>query len=223
MKVLTGSLVRGGQVWVAVVLIALCLNTGCAERQPPVDCVGLPAQDQAVQILAKQFITDGLKGYSQDDLSKLLSIEDLRTVEQDERHCRCKAKVSILFPADLGSKLGEAFLTLDGRRYLREKLETRFGMAKGPAMYQQVNRALSEGPYGVVPMLPTSEQLVAVEEVVRKNAVVIAGTSNKVLVTYEVAVEKNVGEEVTTSVKAYIDDVELFDLDRTLLSVSGLL
>ena len=187
------------------------------------DCSAVKSKDAALQILSKKFLEDGLKGYSQADVQKLLSVVDVKSVEQNGSYYKCKASLTVTFPADLGAKIGQAFSTLDGRNALRDKLELKFGLVNGPGMYNQINDAISDGPYGVVPQIPTPEQLKAVEDTVKKNAQVIAGNENKVSFTYEIKPEKLADGKEASSVAAYVNDLESFDLDIVLLSLGGIL
>ena len=197
--------------------------SGCGEKQPQIDCNSQKAKDAAVQILAKKFLEDGLKGYSVQDVEKLLTVVEVKPVEQNGSYYKCKASITVAFPADLGAKIGHVFSTLDGREALRDRLELKFGLVNGPGMYNQINDAISDGPYGVVPQIPTAQQLKAVEETVKKNAQVIAGAENKVSFTYEIKPEKLADGKETPSVAAYVNDLEVFDLDMALLSLGGVL
>lgn len=206
----------------SVVLSTLVL-AGCLEKEPPMDCAAVKSKDAALQILSKKFLEDGLKGYSQADVQKLLSVVDVKSVEQNGSYYKCKASLTVAFPADLGAKIGQAFSTIEGRNALRDKLELKFGLVNGPGMYNQINDALSDGPYGVVPQIPTPEQLKAVEDTVKKNAQVIAGAENKVSFTYEIKPEKLSDGKEASAVSAYVNDLESFDLDIVLLSLGGVL
>lgn len=206
----------------SVVLSTLVL-AGCLDKEPPMDCAAVKSKDAALQILSKKFLEDGLKGYSQADVQKLLSVVDVKSVEQNGSYYKCKASLTVAFPADLGAKIGQAFSTIEGRNALRDKLELKFGLVNGPGMYNQINDALSDGPYGVVPQIPTPEQLKAVEDTVKKNAQVIAGSENKVSFTYEIKPEKLSDGKEASSVAAYVNDLESFDLDIVLLSLGGVL
>lgn len=206
----------------SVVLSTLVL-AGCLDKEPPMDCAAVKSKDAALQILSKKFLEDGLKGYSQADVQKLLSVVDVKSVEQNGSYYKCKASLTVAFPADLGAKIGQAFSTIEGRNALRDKLELKFGLVNGPGMYNQINDALSDGPYGVVPQIPTQEQLKAVEDTVKKNAQVIAGAENKVSFTYEIKPEKLSDGKEASSVSAYVNDLESFDLDIVLLSLGGVL
>lgn len=204
-------------------LVAVLSLSGCGEKQPPMDCNAQKSKDAATQILAKKFLEDGLKGYSEQEIQRLLSVVDIKAVEQNGSYYKCKAGMSVTFPADLGAKIGEAFSTLENRDTLRDKLEIKFGLVNGPGMFNQINDAISDGPYGVVPQIPTAQQLKAVEETVKKNAQVIAGAENKVSFTYEIKPEKLADGKEATSVAAYVNDLDVFDLDIVLLSLSGVL
>lgn len=207
----------------ASAVLSTLLLAGCFDNEPPMDCNAVKSKDAAVQILAKKFLEDGLKGYSQADVQKLISVVDIKDAEKNGSYHKCKASLTVAFPADLGTKIGEAFATLDGRSTLRDKLELKFGLVNGPGMYNQINDAISDGPYGVVPQIPTAEQLKAVAETVKKNAQVIAGSENKVSFTYEIKSEKLVDGKEANSVAAYVNDLELFDLDIVLLSLGSVL
>lgn len=204
-------------------LFLALLLAGCFDKEPPMDCNAAKSKDAAVQILAKKFLEDGLKGYSQSDVQKLLTVVDVKDVEKNGSYHKCRASLTVSFPADLGTKIGQAFTTLEGRSGLRDKLELKFGLVNGPGMYNQINDAISDGPYGVVPQIPTAEQLKLVEDTVKKNAQVIAGTENKVSFTYEIKPEKLADGKEASSVAAYVNDLESFDLDIVLLSLGGVL
>lgn len=210
-----------------IVAVSVTLSTlvlvGCLDKEPPMDCDAVKSKDAAVQILSKKFLEDGLKGYSQQDVQKLISIVDIKDVEKSGSYHKCKASLTVAFPADLGSKIGQAFSTVEGRAALRDKLELKFGLVNGPSMYNQINDAISDGPYGVVPQIPTPEQLKAVGDTVTKNAQVIAGAENKVSFTYEIKPEKLADGKEATSVAAYVNDLDSFDLDIVLLSLGGVL
>lgn len=206
----------------SITLSSLAL-VGCFDKEPAMDCNAVKSKDAAIQILAKKFLEDGLKGYSQADVQKLMSVVDIKEVEKNGSYHKCKANLTVAFPADLGEKVGQAFSTLEGRSGLRDKLELKFGLVNGPSMYNQINDAIGDGPYGVVPQIPTAEQLKAVEDTVKKNAQVIAGSENKVSFTYEIKPEKLADGKEASSVAAYVNDLESFDLDIVLLSLGGVL
>lgn len=205
------------------VMLSSIILVGCGEKQPPMDCNAQKAKDAATQILAKKFLEDGLKGFSESDVQKLLTVTDIKPVEHNGTYYKCKAGMTVAFPTDLGVKVGQAFSTVEGRSSLRDKLELKFGLVNGPGMYNQINDAISDGPYGVVPQVPTPEQLKAVEDTVKKNAQAITGAENKVLFTYEIKPEKLADGKEATSVVAYVNDLEAFDLDIVLLSLGGVL
>lgn len=205
------------------VALSTLVLVGCFDKEPPMDCSAAKSKDAAMEILSKKFLEDGLKGYSQADVQKLLSVVDVKSIEQNGSYYKCKASLTVTFPADLGAKIGQVFSTLDGRNALRDKLELKFGLVNGPGMYNQINDAISDGPYGVVPQIPTSDDLRAVEDTVRKNAQVIAGAENKVSFTYEIKPEKLADGKEASSVTAYVNDLESFDLDIVLLSLGGVL
>lgn len=211
------------KVIATTVVLSTLVLVGCLDKEPPMDCSAVKSKDAALQILSKKFLEDGLKGYSQADVQKLLSVVDVKSVEQNGSYYKCKASLTVSFPADLGAKIGQAFSTLDGRNALRDKLELKFGLVNGPGMYNQINDAITDGPYGVVPQIPTAEQLKAVEDTVKKNAQVIAGAENKVSFTYEIKPEKLADGKEASSVAAYVNDLESFDLDIVLLSLGGVL
>lgn len=203
--------------------LVAALIVACGEKKPPVDCNSAEAKNASLQILAKKFLEDGLKGFSEAEIQKLLSINDVKTVEQNGSYYKCKANFTVAFPSDLGGKIGNAFSTIEARNSLQDKLEIKFGLVNGPGMYNQINAAITDGPYGVVPQIPTAEQLKVVEDTVKKNAQVIAGADNKVSFTYEITPEKLADGKEASAIKAYVNDLEAFDLDVVLLSLGGVL
>lgn len=213
---------NGAMKIVSGVLVA-ALIVACGEKKPPVDCNSAQAKDASTQILAKKFLEDGLKGFSETEVQKLLSVIDVKTVEQNGNYYKCKASFTVAFPSDLGVKIGDAFVTIGARNSLQEKLEIKFGLVNGPGMYNQINAAITDGPYGVVPQIPTAEQLKVVEDTVKKNAQAIAGADNKVSFTYEITPEKLADGKEASAIKAYVNDLEAFDLDVVLLSLGGVL
>lgn len=204
----------------AVVLVA------CGEKTPPApiaNCESPLAKTAVSEVLAKKFVDEGLKGYGVHEVANLLTVSDTVAINKEGDYYKCNGKVSVKFSPELGEKIGNAFVTLKGRKELQEKLELKFGPLYGPTMFNQLNGALSDGPYGVIPEFPTSEQLKILTDTLKKNADSIVSGDTKISVTYEIIPNKSADGKSLMDYNAYVNDLERFDLDLVILSLMSVL
>ena len=193
------------------------------EKKPVESCDSQKIQDAALQIIAKKFLEDGLKGYSSAEIKQLLSITDIKAKEKIDSYYKCKASLTVAFSPDLGEKIATAYSSIQARAALKDRLEKKLGLLEGPPVFNKINESIANGPYGVVPLYPIAKDLDDLSDTIKKNSDILVNEDNRIAFTYEIKPENLADGCESTSVTTYVDDFETFDLDHALLSLNGVL
>ena len=207
-------------------------SIGCSEKieapkEKPLtrsSCSSAGSTDHVLREFARKLIEEGAKGFSDVDIKKFVSINSTTAVEGDDNrnYYKCKAVVSINYPADLPSRIATVLSDHELRSQLSEKLEERLGIVNGGGVFAQLNEIAAEGPYGKVPKIPEPAELNKYADTIHKNIHSVFTESLGVNVTYELTDKLDAEERQITEYRWYVNNRESLDLNIAILSLQGI-
>lgn len=200
----------------------ISLLVGCGSKIP--DCKSPEASKEVINYVAMQIIGDGAKDEKVEELSKKLSLVDVKTIPQASGPAglRCGASVSITFPSDFAVKTQSIFTTPSSMDALKDHLDIKYGAFYGPATYRKLSQLFTEGVNSTELRSLSPDQANSIaNKTIQKNIDLALTVSNKIDVNYNISPQEGSGDKKAFIVKSQINDMEIYDQNVLLLKFLG--
>jgi len=203
-------------------LFLILFLSGCGSKLP--DCNSPEAAKEAITFTAQQIISDGAKEEKVEELSKRLTLVDVKTIPQPGglAGLRCGASISIAFPPDFATKTLSIFTTPSSMDALKDHLDIKYGAFYGPATYRKLAQLFTEGvnPAELRALSPDQVNSIA-NKTIQKNIDLALTVSNKIDVNYVITPLEGSSDKNAFIVKSQINDIESYDQNVLLLKFLG--
>ena len=201
---------------------AAYLLVGCGPKIP--DCNSPEASREVINFVAEQIIGDGANDEKVGELSKRLTLVDVKTIPQagGSAGLRCGANISVAFPADFAGKIQSIFTTPASMDALRDHLDIKYGAFYGPTTYRKLSKLFTEGvnPAELRSLSPDQANNIA-NKTIQKNIDLALTVSNKIDVNYNISSLEGSADKIAYVVKSQINDMENYDQNVLLLKLLG--
>lgn len=194
----------------------------CGPKIP--DCNSPEASKEVINYVAEQIIGDGANDEKIGELSKRLSLVDVKTIPQAGAGAglRCGANVAIAFPADFATKIQTIFTTPASMDALKDHLDIKYGAFYGPATYRKLTKLFTEGVNPAELRTLSSDQANSIaNKAIQKNIDLVLTISNKVDVNYNISLLEGSTDKNAYVVKSQINDIENYEQNVLLLKFLG--
>ena len=195
---------------------------GCGSKIP--DCKSPEAAKEVISYVAEQIIGDGAKDEKIEELSKRLTVVDVKTIPQagGAAGLRCGANVSIAYPSDFAGKIQSIFTTPASMDALRDHLDIKYGAFYGPATFRKLSQLFTEGVNPAALRSLSSDQANNIaNKTIQKNIDLALTVNNKLDVNYNISPVEGSGDKNAYMVKSQINDMENYDQNVLLLKFLG--
>jgi hypothetical protein len=211
------NLLKLGSISLAVYLLA-----GCGPKVP--DCNSPEASREVINFVAGEIIGDGANDEKVGELSKRLSLVDVKTIPQPGggSGLRCGAVVSIAFPADFAGKIQAIFTNPDSMDALKDHLDIKYGAFYGPVTYKKLSKLFTEGVNQAELRSLSPEQVNSIaNKTIQKNIDLALTVSNKIDVNYNISSLEGSSDKNAFAIKSQINDIEGYEQNVLLLKFLG--
>lgn len=192
----------------------------CGQKEAKVsECASPDITKQVISFVASEIIGDGADEERAPELSKRLSVADIKKSAQSPAPgvVRCSAQVVVTFPPEFEGKILSIFTNpslVDG---LKDHLNIKYGAFYGPATYRQLSKLFTAGINQAEVKTMTPEQVDGlVKKTIQKNIDSALNYNNKIDVTYTITTG-----EGSSSVKSQINDIEGYEQNVLVLKFLG--
>jgi hypothetical protein len=211
------NLLKLGSISLAVYILA-----GCGPKIP--DCNSPEASREVINYVAGEIIGDGANDEKVGELSKRLTLVDVKTIPQavSSAGLRCGAAVSVAFPADFAGKIQSIFTNPASMDALRDHLDIKYGAFYGPATYRKLSKLFTEGVNQAELRSLSPDQVNGIaNKAIQKNIDLALTVSNKIDVNYNISLLEGSADKNAFVVKSQINDMENYDQNVLLLKLLG--
>jgi hypothetical protein len=201
---------------------SVLLLAACGSKIP--GCKSPEAAKEVINFVAEQIISDGAKDEKAEELSKKLTVVDVKTIPQSggSGGLRCGASVSISYPSDFAGKIQSIFTSPASMDALRDHLDIKYGAFYGPATFRKLSQLFTEGvnPAELRSLSPDQANSIA-NKTIQKNIDLALTVSNKLDVNYNISPVEGSADKNSYVVKSQINDIENYDQNVLLLKFLG--
>lgn len=209
------------------------LTSGCGDKTPTnpeqaknFQCGSDYAREKVLAEFAAKLKDEGAKGFSAATMKDIVTLKDIAQVSKDPKgpDVKCTAKIAVKYPDDLADKFANLFSSEKALNDFRDLLEEKYGVVNGGGFYTQLMDAISDGPFGVVPSIPDSNNFPKYKVVIKKNLETVIAEQLDIAISYELKLDTNTGlDNSQPFVKWQINKRDALDVNTSLISVNSAL
>jgi hypothetical protein len=201
---------------------------GCGDKAPPlpsVDCETDSVKTDLLSDFAAKLRDEGVKGYTTASIKQLLSVKDVTALEKIAKNgfSKCTGKIAIKYPAGLSEKIAAAFDSEKAYESFKDELEERYGVVNGAGMHAQLMDAVTDGPFGAVPVPPDPATVSKYKKTIQKNLDAVMAEQLDIAVSYELTTGTDANGKSSQKLKWQINKRDALDINVVLMSIGSLL
>jgi uncharacterized protein YaaR (DUF327 family) len=210
--------------------VALAIS-GCGDKTPAnpeqaknFQCGSDYAREKVLVEFAAKLKEEGAKGFSAATMKDIVTLKDIVQVSKDAKgpDVKCTAKISVKYPDDLADKFANLFASEKSVNDFRDLLEEKYGVVNGGGFYTQLMDAIADGPFGVVPSIPDTNNFAKYKVVIKKNLETVIAEQLDIAISYELKLDTNTGlDSAHPFVKWQINKREALDINTSLISINS--
>jgi hypothetical protein len=210
--------------------VALALSA-CGDKTPAnpeqaknFQCGSDYAREKVLVEFAAKLKEEGAKGFSAATMKDIVTLKDIVQVSKDPKgpEVKCTAKISVKYPEDLAEKFANLFANEKTLNDFRDSLEEKYGVVNGGGFYTQLMDAIADGPFGVVPSIPESNNFPKYKVIIKKNLETVIAEQLDIAISYELKLDTNTGlDSAHPFVKWQINKRDALDINTSLISINS--
>lgn len=201
---------------------------GCGEKSPPPvaqpDCEAQSVTSELLAEFAGKLKDEGVKGYATAAIKELLLIKAVTPVQKapQDGYSKCAAKLAIKYPPEFSEKVALAFASAKTYEAFKTELEDRYGVVNGAGMHAQLMYAVTDGPFGTVPVTPDPATVNKYQKTIQKNLDAVIAEQLDIAVSYELTTGVDPNGKPSQKLKWQINKREAMDINVALMSIGSL-